>query len=469
MAMAGVSTTYQPGATRVKVTFLKSQSKVPNYTAIFHAIGTDHPGIIRTMPKIRLPHAHAAQILRLIFEHSQISRADLAAETGFSAFLVSKLCELLIDAGYISESGSGESSGGRRPALLSISPGLGRVIGIHIGTVNVRIALTDMAGTSIEYVRGASRANEGPEVAIPHLIGLVEQVIRQAGLKKTDIQGIGTGISGVLDRHTGTTLFWPKIPQWVNVPVRKLLEDHFEVPVEVEDTPRTMAMAERRIGAAQRVREFVYVMIGAGTGSALYLNGQLYTGSAGFAGEFGHITVDEDGPLCSCGNRGCIETLVSAGALIRRAQQGLTMGMSTQLWQLSGGDSARISVETVAQAARKQDRFSLGLFREVGSHLGTGLVALINLLNPELVVIGGGMMSAAADLLMPQIETAVRERALVRTTNDVRIQASTLQDPEWARGAALLSAEKVLEPMFLEFMASTSKKQARPAERLDVQ
>ncbi len=396
-------------------------------------------------------------MLQIIFERSQVSRAELAAETGFSAFLVSKLCELLLESGYISEAGSGESSGGRRPALLSIRPGLGRVIGIHIGTVNVRIALTDMAGTTIEYLRGPSRADAGPDVAIPHLIGLVEQVIGKAGLEKTDIQGIGTGISGVLERQTGTTLFWPKLPQWVDVPVKQYLEDHFQVPVQVEDTPRTMAMAERRIGAAQRVREFVYVMIGAGTGSAIYLNGQLYTGSAGFAGEFGHITVDEDGPLCSCGNRGCLETLISAGALIRRAQQGLALGLSTPLWQLCGGDPNKISVETIAQAARQQDRFSLGLFREIGSHLGTGLVALINLLNPELVVVGGGMMSAAADILMPQVETAVRERALLRATNHVRIEASALQEREWARGAALLCAEKALEPMFLQFIAAKAK------------
>jgi predicted NBD/HSP70 family sugar kinase len=418
------------------------------------------------VPKIRLPHAHAARILRLIFEKNQISRADLAAETGFSAFLISKLCELLLDTGYISEVGSGESSGGRRPALLSIKPGLGRVIGIHIGTVNVRIALTDMAGTAIDYLRGPSRADAGPDIAIPHLIGLVEQVLQKAGLKNTDLQGIGTGISGVLDRQSGTTLFWPKIPQWVNVPVKKLLEDHFRVPVEVEDTPRTMAMAERRIGAAQRVREFIYVMIGAGTGAAIYLNGQLYTGSAGFAGEFGHITVDEDGPLCSCGNRGCLETLVSAGTLIRHAQQGLSLGLSTRLWQLSGGDPDMISVETIAEAARQQDRFSLGLFREIGSHLGTGLVALINLLNPELVVVGGGMISAAADLLMPQVETAVRERALVRTTNQVRIEASALREREWSRGGALLSAGQALEPMFLQSIALKPKREARSGEHL---
>jgi predicted NBD/HSP70 family sugar kinase len=115
-------------------------------------------------------------------------------------------------------------------------------------------------------------------------------------------------------------------------------------------------------------------------------------------------------------------------------------------------------VETIAQAARDQDRFSLRLFREAGSHLGTGLVALINLLNPELIVIGGGMMSAAADLLLPQVEAAVRDRALIRATNQIRIEASALQEAEWARGAALLIAEKVLEPMFLQSLQAVKPK-----------
>jgi predicted NBD/HSP70 family sugar kinase len=402
------------------------------------------------MPKIRLPHAHALRILRLIYENNRISRSDLVQKTGYSAFLISKLCERLLQSGYISETGSGDSTGGRRPTLLSISPGLGRVIGIHLGTVNVRIALTDITGTLIESIKAPSMASSGPEIAIPHLIELTEGVLRKAGVAHSDLRGIGMGISGVLDRQTGTTLFWPKVPQWVNVPVQKLLEDHFHTRVELEDTPRTMAFAERRFGLAQGVREFIYLMIGAGTGSALFLNGQLYTGSSGFAGEFGHITIDENGPLCSCGNRGCLETLISASTLIRKAQQALSQGLSIHLWQLTGGNPDNISVEAIAQAARANDRFSIRLLTEAGTHLGVAMIGLINLLNPELIVVGGGLASAAGELLLPHVERVIRERALIRAVNKVSIQISGLQDVDWARGAALLAAEKALEPMFLE-------------------
>ncbi len=402
------------------------------------------------MPKIRLPHAYAVRLLRLIYEHNRISRSELAGKTGYSAFIISKLCERLLRSGYISETGSGDSTGGRRPTLLSISPGLGRVVGIHLGTVNVRIALTDITGTLIESVTAPSQASSGPEIAIPHLIQLTEGVLRKAGVAHSDLRGIGMGISGVLDRQNGVTLFWPKVPQWLNVPVRKLLEDHFHTSVQLEDTPRTMALAERRIGVAQGVREFIYLMIGAGTGSALFLNGQLYTGSNGFAGEFGHITIDENGPLCSCGNRGCLETLISASTLIRKAQQGLSQGLSIHLWQLTGGDPEKISVEIIARAAAANDRFSARLLAEAGTYLGVAIIGLLNLLNPELIVVGGGLASAAGDLLLPHVELVIRDRALIRAVNNVSIQISGLQDVDWARGAALLAAEKALEPMFLE-------------------
>jgi len=293
-------------------------------------------------------------------------------------------------------------------------------------------------------------AAAGPDIAIPHLIELTEGVLHNAGVKHSDLRGIGMGISGVLDRQTGTTLFWPKVPQWLNVPVQKLLEDHFHTRVELEDTPRTMAFAERRLGAAQGVGEFVYLMIGAGTGSTLFFNCQLYTGSSGFAGEFGHITIDENGPLCSCGNRGCLETLISASALIRKAQQALSQGLSIHLWQLTGGDPERVLVETIAEAARANDRFSMRLLTEAGTHLGSAIIGLINLLNPELIVIGGGLASAAGDLMLPHIERVIRDRALIRAVNKVSIQISGLQNVDWARGAALLAAEKALEPMFLE-------------------
>jgi len=402
------------------------------------------------MPKIQRPHFRLLRLLRLIYFHSPVSRSELVEKTGYSAFLVSKMCDELIRRKLVCETGPGNSTGGRPPTLLSINPDLGRLVGVHIGTVNVRIAVTDISGNMLAYLKGPSKVESGPEAALGHLISLVQECMRQAGVTRRRLRGIGIGISGVLDRATGTTMFWPKVPQWVNVPVKQIFSQHFEVAVEIEDSPRTMALGERRLGEAGRADPFIYVTAGAGTGSAIFLKGALFTGAGGFAGEFGHITVDANGPLCSCGNRGCVEALVSASALIRRARNAVAEGLAIDLWQLCQGDPARITVELITQAASQNDRFSLNLLEQAGEHLGRGVVALVNLFNPELIVIGGGLALAAGKFLLPSVERVVRERALVQAAGQLRIQISSLDESGWARGAALLVSEKALELAFQE-------------------
>ncbi len=409
------------------------------------------------MPKMPLSPLHTLRSLQIIREEHSISRAHLAEKTGDSPFLISKICDELLEAGFVSEAGQGDSTGGRRPTLLSLKPGLGRLIGIHLGTVNVRIALTDFSGQLIDYVKDVSRCKLGPEIAMQHLIELVDQMLKKNGVKDSELDGIGIGVSGVIERSTGTNLFWPKLPLWINVPVRKILEERYKTVVELEDTSRTQAFAEYRLGSVASAKHFVYIAVGAGIGAALFLNGQLYSGSAGFAGEFGHISISETGPLCSCGNRGCLETIVSAAALIRKARQGVSGGLSNTLMKLSLGNSENLSVEMLAQAAREGDRFSLRLLSETGTHLGRSMVGLINLLNPELIVIGGGVATAIGDLILPEIERAVRERAMIQGENRVKIQISQLQERDWAIGATLLVVERALSQSFSEKTGSKKK------------
>jgi predicted NBD/HSP70 family sugar kinase len=405
-----------------------------------------------------LSRFHTLDILQLVRSEGSISRAHLAEKTGTSPFLVSKTCDKLLAAGFVTEAGQGDSTGGRRPTLLSLKPGLGRLIGVHLGTVNVRIAMTDFSGDLIEYIKDESRANQGPEVAMQHLIDLLDQMLTKTGVSYSELNGIGVGVSGVVERSTGTTLFWPKLPLWVNVPVRKILEDRYKTIVEVEDTSRTQAFSEYRLGGVDSAKHFIYIAVGAGIGAALFFNGNLYSGAAGFAGEFGHISVSEAGPMCSCGNRGCLETVVSASALIRKARHGLAAGLSNTLMQMSQGDSSRLSVEMLAEAARKGDRFTLRLLSETGTHLGRSLVGLINLLNPELIVIGGGVASAIGELILPEIERAVRDRAMIQGENRVQIRISKLQERDWALGATLLVVEKALAQSFLQ--GTESKKRS---------
>jgi len=404
------------------------------------------------MPRVPLSKLHTLQILQFIRAQGSISRAGLAEKTETSPFLISKTCDQLLAAKFITEAGQGDSTGGRRPTLLSLKPDFGRLIGVHLGTVNVRIAMTDFRGNLIEYIKDESRADKGPEAAMQHLIHLIDQMLKKAGVSYSELSGIGIGISGVLERSTGVVLFWPKLPMWINVSVRKILEDRYKTIVELDDTSRTQAFAEYKLGALDSIKHFIYVAVGAGIGAALFLDGKLYSGSAGFAGEFGHITVSEAGPLCSCGNRGCLETMVSASALIRKAQHGLTEGLSNTLMQMSEGNPKHLSVEMLADAARQGDRFTRRLLSDTAISLGTSLVSLVNLLNPELIVIGGGVASAIGELILPEIERVVRDRAMIQGDNQVQIRISQLQEKDWALAATLLVVEKALAQSFLKAM-----------------
>lgn len=392
-------------------------------------------------------------LLKIIYDKGQISRTDLMDQTGNSAFIISGMCDELLELRLIQEVGPGNSTGGRPPTLLSIEPDCGRIVGVHIGAFNARIAVTDLAGTLLAFNKVPSHAGQGPERALSHLLHEVEVILAQSCISPKEVRGIGVGISGVLDHATGTTLFWPKIPQWVDVPVKQAFSERFPTIIEVEDTPRTMALAERRFGSGRDVSEYVYISVGAGTGAALFLGNELYTGSRGFAGEFGHVTVDERGPLCSCGNRGCLEVSVSASALINRAQGAVSQRLSPALWRLTGGEEARISLELIGAAADEGDRFARSLLHEAGSLLGIGMVGIVNLLNPTLITLGGGLALAAGKFLLPAVEVVLSERALQPQALGVKVELSKLGEADWARGAGLLVTRRALETLFLSSLS----------------
>lgn len=402
------------------------------------------------MPKINSTQRHLSRVLSLINKHERISRTELTAVTGYSAFLTSKLTERLLKNGLVREVGAGESSGGRPPTLLSINPNIARLVGVHMGTINLRLVLTDMCGQVLAYKIERSLVDKGPDIALNHMLEVTLDLLRNAKISRDEVSGIGMGISGFLDRERGITLSWPKVPSWSNVAVRSFLQDNLRTVAELDDTPRTMALAEKRYGKAKKSDEFVYLTLGAGIGAALFLHGKLYAGRGGFAGEFGHTTIDEQGPLCSCGNRGCVETLVSASTLIRQAEEAIATERSPQLQLFTQQNGSRVTIEAIARAAEVNDRFCLGLLLETGVRIGTGIVNLVNLLNPELIVLGGGLAKAAGRWLLPPINRMVQERAMQGPASQVSIALSDLTEVDWARGAALLVSEDALAQVLLK-------------------
>jgi len=245
--------------------------------------------------------------------------------TGYSHFLV-RVCATLLKDGYISEVGAGDSTGGRRPRILAVTPGFGRIVGLHVGTVNARAVVTDIAGNVMAFLKAPSLVQSGPDVALPHLTELISKAIAEAGVQVDEVLGIGVGISGISDRSTGTTISWPKVPSWKNVPVLSVISAQFPVPVKLEDTPRAMALAERRFGGARNESDFLYLMIGAGVGSALILGGRPNTGERVCWRILGTSLQIPTVLVCDVRQPGCVETRVSAWHWCVRPQEAISQG-----------------------------------------------------------------------------------------------------------------------------------------------
>lgn len=378
--------------------------------------------------------------LKLIYARGQISRAGLARELDLVPSYVSLIVRKLITSGSVCERGLAPSSGGRPGKLLQINPELAHLVGIDIGTVNCRIAVTDFLGNVLAFKRFRSQAEEGPEP----LLRLIHHEIQGYRREFPRIMALGVAQSGVIERATGTLLFWPKVGGWHDVPLKAILEREHGLPTIVEDSARTMAVAEQTFGQGRGLANFVHVLVGTGIGSTIFVDGKLYIGSSGLAGELGHTTIDENGPLCSCGNRGCLEVYSSGWAIIKRVRAAMSDGVSSTLSKVVAEHPEELSVEMIVSAATSGDRLSQTVLSEAGTHLGTALAGLVNLLNPEKIILGGAVPRAAGEMLLDPLLYFLRGRAFQRSVSATDVVISQLDDKASALGAVVMLAKDLL-------------------------
>lgn len=378
--------------------------------------------------------------LKLIYARGQISRAGLARELDLVPSYVSLIVRKLITSGSVCERGLAPSSGGRPGKLLQINPELAHLVGIDIGTVNCRIAVTDFLGNVLAFKRFRSQAEEGPEP----LLRLIHHEIQGYRREFPRIMALGVAQSGVIERVTGTLLFWPKVGGWHDVPLKAILEREHGLPTIVEDSARTMAVAEQTFGQGRGLANFVHVLVGTGIGSTIFVDGELYIGSSGLAGELGHTTIDENGPLCSCGNRGCLEVYSSGWAIIKRVRAALSDGVTSTLSKVVAEHPEELSVEMIVSAATSGDRLSQTVLSEAGTHLGTALAGLVNLLNPEKIILGGAVPRAAGEMLLDPLLYFLRGRAFQRSVSATDVVISQLDDKASALGAVVMLAKDLL-------------------------
>jgi glucokinase-like ROK family protein len=349
-------------------------------------------------------------ILFHLRENAPISRAALAEITGLNKTTVSSLVGELIENQFVREVGLESGGVGRRAMLLRLNPAAGCIVSGEIGVDFISVIAADFAAEIIWRHQTRIDPAMGQDAIVEQATALLWRAAQEGQSSCHRLLGVAVGVPGLVDQSTGALLFAPNLG-WKDVPVRTILQQTFDAPVFVDNEANLAALGEHFFGAAQGYEEVLYISAGVGLGGGVVRDGQLCRGVTGVAGELGHITMEPDGELCNCGNRGCWETLVSQRALFRRVKRAVDAGHASQLSKAVDGDFSRLTVPLVAEAARAGDSVAQEAFDAIGHSLGIGIASLVNALNPELVVFGG-ILSLAWEFLLPPMTEEIQQRAL---------------------------------------------------------
>jgi len=305
------------------------------------------------------------------------------------------------------------------------------VVGIDIGGTKTLSAVVDAQGRVLARHR-IDTPQRGPADFVQVLARELSTLLGLAGLQKEDLLGLGVGAPGPLDPETGVVFEPPNLTGWRDVPLGTMLFDATGVPTFVENDANAAALGEAWVGAGVGVRDQIYITVSTGIGGGLIFNGDLYHGVSGTAGEIGHMTVEPDGPVCTCGRRGHLEGLASGHAIARMAEEAVRAGRQTRLAALPSG---ALDAAVVAQAALDGDAVAREIYARAGQHIGIAVASLVNVLNPAMVVFGGGV-SKVGDLLFDTVRRVVRERAFERPAEAAKIVPAALGDDVGVIGAA---------------------------------
>ncbi|MBU5593949.1 ROK family protein [Amphibacillus sp. MSJ-3] len=365
----------------------------------------------RTWNQYVVKRENKTLVLTTIINHMPISRANVAQVTGLNKGTVSSLVSELIDEELVKELGPGESSGGRRPVMLLFNGNAGYSISIELAIGNILGVITDLNGQIVNEENIPLQTTDFNTI-FPIMTQLIKKLIQQAPKSRYGIVGLGIGVPAVVSQK-GEILLAPNL-DWKNINLKEKLSEIFHLPIYVENEANAGAYGEMRYGSSQESKHMIYTSLGIGIGTGMILDGKLYHGLSGFAGELGHMTIIKDGRSCRCGNHGCWERYASEQALI---DEGLNR-------QLITNDQAEPLDELIKLAAAG-DKEVIKLFEEIGTYIAIGLTNCINIFNPEHVIIGNKLMKAK-EWIYPVIEAYIHDHAIGFHQNKLKIDSAKL-------------------------------------------
>jgi glucokinase-like ROK family protein len=382
-----------------------------------------------------------AEIMRALRRRGRISRGEITSITGWSKAKASQEIRSLVNKGLLVEIGEGVSQGGRKPGLLRINTQLGYIVGIDIGAINLQIALADVTGLVVQQRSEPTDVHLRPESVLGRCSELITEMAIAQGGTPGQILGIGVGVPGPVDFAQGVLVAPPLMPKWEHFRIRGFFKEAFPSAfVVVDNDVNIMALGEQRAGDGANVDHFIFIKIGTGIGAGIISNGKIHRGSDGSAGDIGHICVDKKGPLCTCGNIGCLEAMSAGPAIVSKAMEAAQNGTSpilSKMLKLNGGN---LQAEDVNAACREGDQAALDIIRDSGQMVGDVLAGLVNFFNPSHIFIGGRIANFGNHFLVA-IRRAVLQRSLPLATAHLSIKFSRMGSDAGVTGAIALALD----------------------------
>lgn len=316
-------------------------------------------------------------------------------------------------------------------------------IGVDVGGTKISAVLMDQSSDAILHEQAQpTQAHEGPTHVIDRIADQVRTLCREAGRDPVMLCGVGVGVPAVIDYAQGQTLLMPNLAgNWIGLPVEAMLKERLGCPVWLVNDARAFALAEATFGAGKGAASVACFTIGTGVGGGLVIDGRLHMGLKGSAGEFGHQTIEPNGPLCGCGNHGCLESLVSGPTIASAGIKAVLQGVNSEIGRLVDQDITRITPATIKDAAERGDRIAIEILERVGEYLGIGISNVITIFAPERVVVGGGVM-ALGDWILNPARKVIQARCITVNPDDVAIVSPTLGPYAGAIGAAVWSRQR---------------------------
>lgn len=387
-------------------------------------------------------------VFELLRDGRPWTRSELAETTGLARSTVAARIDTLMRLGLIAPFGGGQSTGGRPPALFALNPAARVVVGVDVGATHARAVLSDLSGTPLAELSEQIDVVEGPEVVLGWVVSTVKALLRQTSSKPDALAAIGIGLPGPVEHSTGRPINPPIMPGWDRYDVPGFLQDHFPVPVLVDNDVNIMALGERQAHLSD-VDDLVLVKVATGIGGGIVSGGRLQRGAQGTAGDLGHVHVaGHDDVRCRCGNLGCLEAVAAGPALAA---------------VLTSRGVPATSGQDVVDLVRAGDPDAIDVVRQAGRDIGGVVATMVNVINPSMVVIGG-QLSSAGEHLLAGIREVVYQRSLPLATEHLAIQTSRAGAEAGVLGAAAMAIEHVLSPEAVEAAATAlTGVQARPA------